>query len=94
MGSLSSGKDTREDWLGEIGNSLWLHFSGYAPLWGEPGPTAYLILVGINVETTLMFLLFGLAFWWHRPGKLLPATASERQQQHNAARSGRRTGHA
>jgi hypothetical protein len=49
------------EWVGEILNSLFFHFSGYAPLWGEPGPTAYLILVGINAETTLMFMLFGLA---------------------------------
>jgi hypothetical protein len=49
------------EWIGEIGNSLILHLSGYAPLWGEPGPTSYLILVGINVETTLMFMVFGLA---------------------------------
>ena len=56
------------EWIGEILNSLWLHFSGYAPLWGEPGETAYLILVGINVETTLMFMVFGLAI-----AKVLPA---------------------
>jgi hypothetical protein len=54
------------EWIGEILNSLIMHFSGWAPLWGEPGPTAYLILVGINVETTLMFMVFGLAV-----GKLL-----------------------
>ncbi len=28
---------------------------------------------------TAQFLLIGLAFWRHRPGKLLPTTASERQ---------------
>src|SRR5438105_14460880 len=49
------------EWFGEVLNSLVLHFSGFAPLWGEPGPSSYLILVGINVETTLMFMLFGLA---------------------------------
>jgi len=55
------------EWLGEIANSLWMYVSGYAPLWGEPGKTAYLILVGINLETTLMFSIFGLAI-----AKLLP----------------------
>jgi len=55
------------EWIGEYINSLWLHFSGYAPLWGEPGNSAYLILVGLNVETTLMFAIFGLAI-----AKLLP----------------------
>ncbi len=56
------------EWLGEIGNSLVMYFSGYAPLWGEPGKTAYLFLVGINLETTLMFSIFGLAI-----AKLLPS---------------------
>ena len=55
------------EWLGEIANSLWMYGSGYAPLWGEPGKTAYLILIGINLETTLMFSIFGLAI-----AKLLP----------------------
>lgn len=49
------------EWIGEILNALILRLTGYAPLWGEPGPSGYLILVGINVETTLMFMIFGLA---------------------------------
>jgi hypothetical protein len=49
------------EWIGEVINALILHFSGYAPLWGEPGPTSYLIMVGINAETALMFTVFGLA---------------------------------
>lgn len=57
------------DWIGEILNALVLKFSGYAPLWAEPGPTSYLILVGINVETSLMFLIYGLAV-----AKVLPAS--------------------
>ncbi|MBI3557118.1 MAG: hypothetical protein HY074_12715 [Deltaproteobacteria bacterium] len=56
------------EWLGEVVNALVLHFSGYAALWAEPGPTAYLVLVGLNIETSLMFLVFGLAV-----AKLLPA---------------------
>lgn len=56
------------EWIGEIVNALILHFSGYAALWMEPGASAYLILVGINIETLFMFLLFGLAVV-----KLLPA---------------------
>jgi len=55
------------EWIGEILNSLIFHFSGFAPLWGEPGKTAYLILMGINIETTLMFGIFGLGI-----AKLLP----------------------
>ncbi|HSO10785.1 MAG TPA: hypothetical protein VLT51_00315 [Anaerolineales bacterium] len=47
------------DWLNEIINGLVLRFTGYAPIWGEPGPTAYLILVGLNIETMFMFAVAG-----------------------------------
>ncbi len=50
------------DWLNEIVNSLVLHFTGYAPLWTEPGPTAYLILVGLNIETAFMFAVAGIVW--------------------------------
>ena len=56
------------DWFNEIWNSLVLHFSGFAPVWGAPGDTAYLILVGLNIEICFMFAIAGIAF-----GKLLPA---------------------
>lgn len=48
------------DWLNEIFNSLFLRFTGYAPIWAEPGPTAYLILVGLNIETMFMFAVAGI----------------------------------
>jgi hypothetical protein len=48
------------DWLNEIANSLFFHSTGYAPLWAEPGPTAYLILVGLNIETMFMFAVAGI----------------------------------
>ena len=48
------------DWLNEIINGLVLRFTGYAPIWGEPGPTAYLILVGLNIETMFMFAVAGI----------------------------------
>ncbi len=47
------------DWLNEIVNGLVLRFTGYAPFWGEPGPTAYLFLVGLNIETMFMFAVAG-----------------------------------
>ena len=47
------------DWLNEIINSLVLRFTHYAPIWAEPGPSAYLILVGLNVETMFMFAVAG-----------------------------------
>ncbi len=48
------------DWLNEIVNSLIFRATGYAPIWAEPGPTAYLILVGLNIETMFMFAVAGL----------------------------------
>ena len=48
------------DWLNEILNGLVLRFTHYAPIWAEPGPTAYLILVGLNIETMFMFAVAGL----------------------------------
>ena len=50
------------DWLNEIINGLVLRFTGYAPIWGEPGPTAYLILVGLNIETMFMFAIAGIGW--------------------------------
>lgn len=48
------------DWFNEIWNALVLHFSGYAPVWGAPGKTAYLILVGLNIEISMMFAVAGI----------------------------------
>jgi hypothetical protein len=48
------------DWLNEIVNGLVLRFTGYAPIWAEPGPTAYLILIGLNIETMFMFAVAGI----------------------------------
>jgi hypothetical protein len=48
------------DWLNEIVNSLVLRGTGYAPIWAEPGPTAYLILIGLNIETMFMFAVAGI----------------------------------
>jgi hypothetical protein len=47
------------DWFNEIWNSLVLHFTGYAPVWGAPGNTAFLILVGLNIEICFMFAVSG-----------------------------------
>ncbi len=48
------------DWFNEIANGLVLRFTGYAPIWGEPGPSAFLILVGLNIETMFMFAVAGI----------------------------------
>lgn len=49
------------DWFNEIWNALVFHFTQYAPVWGAPGETAYLILIGLNIEITLMFAIMGIA---------------------------------
>jgi len=48
------------DWINEIWNGLLFHFSGFAPAWGAPGSSAYVILIGLNVEITFMFAIMGL----------------------------------
>ena len=55
------------DWTNEIWNSLVFHFTGYAPVWGAPGKTAYLILIGLNIEIMFMFAVSGI-IW----SKMLP----------------------
>jgi hypothetical protein len=55
------------DWFNEIWNSLVFHFTDRAPVWGTPGDTAYLILIGLNIEICFMFAVAGVAF-----AKLLP----------------------
>ena len=48
------------DWFNEIWNGLVMHFTGYAPVWGAPGKTAFLILVGLNIEIMFMFAVSGI----------------------------------
>jgi hypothetical protein len=48
-------------WTAEIINALIQHFSGHA-LWTVPTGTAFLILVGVGVELSLMFVIAGLVF--------------------------------
>lgn len=47
------------DWFNEIWNALVFHFTNYAPVWAAPGDTAYLILIGLNIEISLMFAFMG-----------------------------------
>jgi hypothetical protein len=55
------------DWFNEIWNALFFHFNESAPVWGAPGKTAFLILIGLNIEICFMFAVAGVAF-----GKMLP----------------------
>jgi hypothetical protein len=55
------------DWFNEIWNGLVFHFTNYAPVWGAPAKTAYLILIGLNIEICFMFAIAGVVF-----SKMLP----------------------
>jgi hypothetical protein len=59
------------DWFNEIWNGLVFHFTNYAPVWGAPGKTAYLLLIGLNIEICFMFAIAGVAFC-----KMLPTDKS------------------
>jgi hypothetical protein len=50
------------DWINEIVNSIFFHFNGRAPFWGAPGSTAFLILIGLNIEIMFMFSIAGIAW--------------------------------
>ena len=50
------------DWFNEIVNSVVLHVSDRAALWTVTGDTSFLILVGLNVEISFLFLIAGVAF--------------------------------
>lgn len=56
------------DWFNEIWNALVFHFTQHAPMWGAPAGTAYLILIGLNIEICLMFAIMGVVV-----AKTLPA---------------------
>jgi hypothetical protein len=53
-------------WFVEIINGLVQHFTGHA-LWTVPQGTAFLILIGVGVELSLMFSISGIIF-----SKVLP----------------------
>ncbi|MEU4651012.1 hypothetical protein [Nocardia fluminea] len=55
------------DWFNEIWNSSVFHFTERAPVWAASGPTAYQILIGLNIEICFMFAIMGVA-----AAKMLP----------------------
>jgi hypothetical protein len=61
------------DWFNEIWNGLVFHFTQHAPVWGAPGDTAYLILIGLNIEICFMFATAGVIF-----AKMLPADRKQK----------------
>ena len=50
------------DSINEIINSIFFHLNGRAPLWATPGDTAYLVLIGLNIEIMFMFSIAGIAW--------------------------------
>lgn len=61
------------DWINEIINSLVLHFSDRAAIWTVTGETAYLVLIGLTIEISMMFALAGVVY-----AKTLPADPGRR----------------
>jgi hypothetical protein len=61
------------DWVNEIANALVLHFDGHAALWTVTGSSSFVILIGLNIEISLFFLINGVVF-----AKLLPADRDAR----------------
>jgi hypothetical protein len=61
------------DWFNEIWNALLFHATQHAPAWAAPGGTAYLLLIGLNVEISLMFAIMGIVV-----AKTLPADPARR----------------
>jgi len=59
-------------WFYEIVNALIQHFSGHA-LWTAPTGTAYLILVGVCIELSLMFAIAGVV-----AAKMLPVDPAKK----------------
>jgi len=50
------------DGFNELVNSAIFHASDRAPLWTVTGDTSYLILIGLNIEISLLFLVSGIIF--------------------------------
>ena len=61
------------DWFNEIWNGLVLHFTDHAPMWATPSGSAYVILIGLNIEISFMFAIMGVV-----SVKLLPADRGAR----------------
>lgn len=61
------------DWFNEIWNGLVFHFTQFAPVWGAPGKTAFLLLIGLNIEICFMFSIAGVAW-----SNLLPADKNQK----------------
>jgi hypothetical protein len=61
------------DWFNETWNALVFHWTGYAPVWAAPGHSAFLILIGLNIEICMMFAYMGIM-----AAKMLPRDPARR----------------
>lgn len=61
------------DLINETWNALVLKFTGHSAFWTTPGNSAFVIMVGWNLEIALMFSIAGLVF-----GKMLPEDKNEK----------------
>jgi hypothetical protein len=59
------------DWFNEVANSVILELSDRAALWTATGETSYQILIGLNLEISMMFAIAGVVF-----AKTLPERAT------------------
>jgi hypothetical protein len=50
------------DWINEVVNALVLHFTDRAAIWTVTGDMSYQILIGLNVEISLLFFIAGIVF--------------------------------
>ena len=50
------------DWFNELMNSAVLHATDHSAVWTVTGDTSYLILIGLTIEISLLFLVAGVAF--------------------------------
>jgi hypothetical protein len=61
------------DWFNEIWNALVFHFTQYAPVWAAPADSAFVLLIGLNVEISFNFAIMGIVV-----AKTLPADPATR----------------
>ncbi len=50
------------DWFNELANSAILHATDHSALWTVTGDTSFLILIGLTIEISLLFLIAGVVF--------------------------------
>ena len=61
------------DLINEIWNGLVFAFSNYSAFWTTPGASAYIILIGWNIEIAFMFSIGGIVF-----AKFLPEDKNQK----------------